>query len=114
MIDLYKDTIKHQRTAYLYLYDDYRWSKRSKTVNDEIAVMFGDKVISLENTFFITFNFDEKLFNSVLVIDRLINYFLNLGLIMVMVYLSIIQKLEVIPILCLSWLLISMVKKVNC
>lgn len=74
MIELYEHTIKQQKTAYIYLKDDYNWSKRSKTVNEEVAVMFGDLPDKSDNTFFVTFNFDEKKFKSVDVlksVDRL-------------------------------------------
>lgn len=65
--ELYRHTVKQQRTAYLYLRDDYNWSKKSKTINQEIAVMFGDRV--QDPTFFITFNFDNAKFIPNKVVD---------------------------------------------
>lgn len=63
MSELYDSTIKNQRTAYIYLKDDYKWSKRSKSINEEVAIMFGDKPDNTANTFFVTFNFCPTKFN---------------------------------------------------
>lgn len=60
----YEGTIKLQRTAFLYLKDDYNWLKRSRSVNTEVAQLFGDKPDTLEKAFFITFNFDSKKFKA--------------------------------------------------
>lgn len=64
MTEMYNETIKANKTAYVYLRDDYNWSKRSRSINDEVAVLFGDKPIDNNPKFFVTFNFDEQLFNS--------------------------------------------------
>lgn len=64
MTDMYNETIRLNKTAYIYLRDDYLWSKRSKSIDAEVAEMFGDKPVDTNPKFFITFNFDEKLFNS--------------------------------------------------
>lgn len=51
--------------AYICLTDDYRYSKQkaSKTVNAEVAEMFGDgPPVEFKDAYFVTFNFDEKLF----------------------------------------------------
>lgn len=68
MSEMYTQTIKNQKTAYLYLKDDYNWSKKSKTIKDEVAIMFGDKPDKSDNTFFITFNFDNQKFDSSLIL----------------------------------------------
>lgn len=63
MTDMYyNDGIKFNKTAYIYLRDDYNHSKQSKTINDEIAIMFGDKPINTNPTFFVTFNWNEENF----------------------------------------------------
>lgn len=48
--------IKQNKTAFIYLRDDYNWSKRSKTIKDEVAEMFGDKPENNNPRYFITFN----------------------------------------------------------
>lgn len=62
MQDLYRDGVKQQKTAYLWLRDDYQWSKKSKTINQEVAQMFGDEPINENPTFFITFNWSQDNF----------------------------------------------------
>lgn len=62
MVSLYSITLKQQKTAFLFLKDDYNWSKKSKTVNNEVATMFGDSVNKNEDTWFITFNFNKDKF----------------------------------------------------
>lgn len=78
MTELYRDTIKSQTTAYWYLKDDHKFSKRSKTINEEIDILFGYKpdVSDYANTFFITFNFDPNRFKpeaAVKAVERLFN-----------------------------------------
>lgn len=63
MASMYQITLKQQKTAYLWLRDDYRWSKNSKTINQEVALMFGDKEEPVGNTFFVTINMTDKLFD---------------------------------------------------
>lgn len=66
MNDMYRDTIKQQKTAYIYLRDDYKHLKsRNIDVNHYVAAMFGDKPDETQNSFFVTFNFDPKLFNPI-------------------------------------------------
>lgn len=54
---------KQQYTAYRIIQEDYQWSKKSKTINEEIAVMCGDKFEPLGDSFFVTINMNEKLFD---------------------------------------------------
>ena len=69
MSELYNTTIKQQKTAYIYLRDDYNWSKRSKTISQEVAVMFGGPPEDGGDNFFVTFNFSDQLFNAQQVIQ---------------------------------------------
>lgn len=62
MTAYYRETLKQQYTAYRWLRDDYMWSKKSKTINQEVAQMFGDEPINENPTFFITFNWSEDNF----------------------------------------------------
>lgn len=62
MSELYRETIKQQKTAFIFLRDDYNWSKRSRTINEEVSVMFGDKVENTNPTYFITFNWNDDNF----------------------------------------------------
>lgn len=55
--------IKFNETAYMYLRDDYAHSKRSKSVNAEVAEMFGDKIENKNPKFFITFNWADHNFD---------------------------------------------------
>lgn len=55
--------IKHNMTAYLYLEDDYAHSQRSKSINAEVAEMFGDKIENTNLKFFVTFNWGEHNFD---------------------------------------------------
>jgi len=71
MTAMYNESIKLNKTAYFYLKDDYFWSKRSKTIIDEVAQMFGDKPVDNYPKFFITFNFSENKFNAVNVLKDL-------------------------------------------
>ncbi len=74
MTDMYNETIKQNRTAYVYLRDDYNWKKSSRSINDEVALMFGDKPADTNPKFFITFNFSEDLFNSEKVLKDLAKF----------------------------------------
>lgn len=63
MLDMYQETLKQNTTAYIYLRDDYEWSKKSKTINQEVASMFGDVPENTNPTFFITFNWNDTNFD---------------------------------------------------
>lgn len=68
--------IKHNETAYIYLKDDYAHSKKSKTVNQEVAEMFGDKVENTNPKFFVTFNWSDNNFDiphALKGVDKLFN-----------------------------------------
>lgn len=72
MTAIYGDgTIKLNTTAYMYLRDDYNWSKKSKSINEEVAVMFGDKPENHNPTFFVTFNWSDENFKRDKVLDGL-------------------------------------------
>lgn len=49
-------TYKRNETAFLLLKDDYKWSKNSTGVVDEVASMFGDKPQNDNPEYFVTFN----------------------------------------------------------
>lgn len=53
---------KRNESAYLCLRDDYNWHKHNKTVNDEVATIFGDKPVNNNPSFFVTFNWSDKNF----------------------------------------------------
>lgn len=57
---------KSNQTAYICLKDDYLYTKRSKTINEEVAALFGDKVENENPSYFVTFNWspDSTNFNS--------------------------------------------------
>lgn len=75
MSDMYNNEgIYKNKTAYIYLRDDYNWSKCSLTINDEVAMMFGDKPVDKNPKFFITFNFSEELFDSQKVLKDLVKF----------------------------------------
>lgn len=54
---------KNNETAYLCLRDDYKWSKRSQTINEEVATLFGDKIENNNPCYFVTFNWTDANFN---------------------------------------------------
>lgn len=72
MTDMYyNDGIKFNKTAYIYLRDDYNHSKASKSINEEVAVMFGDKPINTNPTFFVTFNWNDENFKIPVILKAL-------------------------------------------
>lgn len=54
--------IKFNKTAYIYLRDDFFFSQKSKTINDEVASMFGCKIVNSNPSFFVTFNWTDENF----------------------------------------------------
>lgn len=70
MVDLYKTTL-YNRTAYIYLRDDYEYNKVSKTVDETVAKLFGDKVEPQGDAYFITINSTNALWNSQRVLQDL-------------------------------------------
>lgn len=72
LIDVYAFTIKQQMTAFIWLKDDYNWSKKSKSINEEVAKMFdADHLPNYDNTFFVTIGFNEQKFNPPAVLKAL-------------------------------------------
>lgn len=67
----YNGGISQNRSAYLWFRDDYRWNKKSKTIDQEAAAIFGDVVESDLNAWFVTLSFDPKRFESPLVLKSL-------------------------------------------
>lgn len=47
---------KSNQTAYICLRDDFFWSRSSKSINEEVAAMFGCKVENNNPSYFVTFN----------------------------------------------------------
>lgn len=56
-------SIKENYTAYIYLRDDYNFSKNSKTILNEVAEMFGDVVQNDNPSYFVTFSWSKDNFN---------------------------------------------------
>ena len=63
--------IKFNETAYRYLRDDYEYNKVKKTINQDVAEMFGDVPENDNPTFFVTFNWSDSNFNKVKILDGL-------------------------------------------
>lgn len=55
--------LKLNTTAFLYLRDDYRHDKGGKSVSEEVAELFGDKVENKNPKFFVTFNWTDSNFD---------------------------------------------------
>lgn len=67
--DLYRLTIKTNKSRYLFLRDDYMHNKTSKSINAEVAEMFGDVPENNNPTYFVTFNWSDDNFK----VDKILN-----------------------------------------
>lgn len=70
------ENLKYNKTAFYYLHDDFKFSRESRTINDEVATMFGVAPINNNPKYFITWNFNDTNFNIPVVVknlERLIN-----------------------------------------
>lgn len=65
----HEGSIKSNKTAYIFLRDDYNHQKKSKTINDEVATMFGDVPENNNPTYFVTFNWTDDNFK----LDKILN-----------------------------------------
>lgn len=71
MLHRYNMSIRFNETAFMFLRDDYEFSKVKTNINSEVACMFGDVPENKNPTFFVTFNWSEGNFNKVKIFDGL-------------------------------------------
>lgn len=71
----HEGSIKSNKTAYIFLRDDYNHQKKSKSINDEVASLFGDIPENNNPTYFVTFNWNDDNFKKEKILDCIAKLF---------------------------------------